>query len=260
MLRHGFLCLAWLWSSLLLPPLLLQFRLMLSFIHCTGWYFSGGSRWANAVCAPRIVERTKEILMSYMCICREPLVLQVSDGVCICYAAIVVLCTYIFYICLLFLVSCICVNMALMVEPTISECTVSLSDFISCITRVSASWQQPFCTSSSWHHSAGFSQRLGSPTWQWRERFGPGSSASVFCVWAGVSEQCVLFSLNLSIISHHTSQLPFSLKESSQGVFPSNYMFSVRCSHPLCGAARSSTYQVLCCGAFVLKSGSLRAE
>lgn len=84
----------------------------------------------------------------------------------------------------------------------------------SCINRVSASWRQPSCTSSSWHRSAGSSQRPGSPTWQWRERSGPGSSASAFCVWAGVSKQHV--SLNLSIISHRTSQLPFF----SQGLRP----------------------------------------
>lgn len=97
----------------------------------------------------------------------------------------------------------------------------SLSEpFCSCINRVSASWRQPFCTSSSWHRSAGSSQRPGSPTWQWQERFGPGSSASAFCVWAGVSKQHV--PLYFFIISHHTSLLPFSLKVSGQGVFPSN--------------------------------------
>lgn len=83
----------------------------------------------------------------------------------------------------------------------------ALWPFFSCIHRVSASWQQPFCTFSSWHHSAGCSQRPGSPTWRWRERFGPGSSASAFCVWAGVS----------NIMFHCTSPLPFSLKVSGQG-------------------------------------------
>lgn len=56
-----------------------------------------------------------------------------------------------------------------------------------CINRASASWRQPSCTSSSWHRSAGCLRRLGSPTWPWQERFGPGLSASAFCVLDGVS-------------------------------------------------------------------------
>ncbi len=126
--------------------------------------------------------------------------------------------------------SCKCLN------PQSNDC-ISSWPFFSCINRVSASWRQPSCTSSSWHRSAGSSRRPGSPTWQWRERFGPGSSASAFCVSAGVSKQRV--SLNPSIISDCTSQLPFSVKVSGQGVSPSNCMsFFVRCSHPLCGGSQ----------------------
>lgn len=138
----------------------------------------------------------------------------------------------------------------------------SVLTLFSHINRASASWRQPFCTSSSWHRSAGSSQRPGSPTWRWQERFAPGSSASAFCVSAGVSKLCVL--LHLFIISHHTSLLPFSLKVSGQGVFPSTctsffFFFKIRRSHPLCGAARSSSCQALCCDAFVFQSSSLRA-
>lgn len=81
-------------------------------------------------------------------------------------------------------------------EPAVNKLTTSLS--LSRINRASVSWQPPSCTSSSWRHSAGFSQRPGSPTWQWRERFGPGSSANASCVWAGVSKQHVFLSLILS--------------------------------------------------------------
>lgn len=153
-----------------------------------------------------------------MCMCREPLVLQESR-----YS-----CTSVFILAVLKLTVC------------------ALWPFFSCIHRVSASWQRPFCTFSSWHHSAGCSPRPGSPTWRWRERFGPGSSASAFCVWAGVS----------NIMFHCTSTLPFSLKVSGQGGQVTVCLFS---SATLCGAARSSFYQSLYCDGVVLQSGSLRA-
>ena len=77
------------------------------------------------------------------------------------------------------------------------------------IIRVSASWQQPSCTSSFWHRSAGSSPRPGSPTWQWQERFGRGSSASAFCVLAGVRKH--RYNQDLSYFPSYNATAIFSV-------------------------------------------------
>lgn len=106
--------------------------------------------------------------------------------------------------------TCILVDVKLSLSPESIPCFS--------IIRASASWQQPFSTSSFWHRSAGSSQRPGSPTWQWQERFGQGSSASAFYVLAGVSNHCYNQDL-CSIISLHTLQLPFASSLFGNGVF-----------------------------------------
>lgn len=145
-----------------------------------------------------------------MCICREPLALQESvfvesDAGCID-----------LQLHLHFYISCFKGNCSSCIFVNVSVSKSLSGSFFSCIRRVSASWRQPFCTFSSWHHSAGSSQRPGSPTWRWREKFGAGWSASASCVWAGVG----------NIISHCTSPLPFSFKVSGQGGQVTGRLFS----------------------------------
>lgn len=128
------------------------------------------------------------------------------------------------------------------------------SSFNSFVNRVCASWQQPSCTSSSSHHSAGSSQRPGSPTWQWRERFGPDSFASAFCAWDGVRTPRVS-SNERSLRCHRCNlELPFSHYLLARCRSRRVYVFSFYCFHHRCGEAGSPFCRALCCDAFVLQS------
>lgn len=209
------LCLVWLWSLLLLPPLLLHFRVMLCFIHRTLWHFIGAVWTGNC----SLYWRTWRS--------RNTTFVSVRLGL------------LMYFVCLL---SYTASRMALR-WMSLTSCWLVVSHHQGVCIMTTAFLHFFFLASFCWVLTEAW-QSYMAVTGKVRTRL---IRKRFLCLgWGKRAERL------LSTVSHHASLLLFSHKQP--------YTSPIHCARPLCGAAGSLTHPALYCAAFVLESGSHRAE